>query len=306
MLACVGAFAIAERYHTEAWTVLLILLAVAVVFGGALTGYTLRTARNNVRSQKMFISNVAHELRTPLSTIKTSTEVALLDERLPADAKTTFNEILEELARISEIINNLLSLNTLTRPERIQFQNLDLFPIADRVVKRHAALARERGIRITLKNEPNCIVWGNASAVEQVMMNLVKNALSYTPADSRGRVSVTIRPDTDDMVLFCVEDTGIGMSQQDLFHIFEPFYRVDTSRVRTVKKSGSGLGLTIVNEMIRAHHGRIQIQSARGKGTTVSVYIPRGGWAARDKTSNGSGSQASLDFSSGSTHLPRR
>ena len=79
------------------------------------------------------------------------------------------------------------------------------------------------------------------------------------------------------MVLFSVADTGVGISQEDLGRIFEPFYRADTSRVRRVKQSGTGLGLTIVNEMVRAHHGRIDIESQRGKGTTVSVCLPRGG-----------------------------
>ena len=76
------------------------------------------------------------------------------------------------------------------------------------------------------------------------------------------------------MMLLSVSDTGIGISQEDLFHVFEPFYRADTSRARKIKKSGTGLGLTIVNELVRVHHGKIRIQSALRKGTNVHVYLP--------------------------------
>ena len=252
-------------------------------------------SRDILESQKLFISNVAHELRTPLSTIKTSSEVALLDDRLSKDTKLAFGEIVEEANRISEIINNLLSLNTLVRPERMQFTSVDIAPLAEHALHRHQALARERGIRMLLRKEPGALVWGNAVALEQIMMSLVKNALSYTPQNSRGVVTVVVRPEPPakeggpPMVLFSVADTGVGISQEDLGRIFEPFYRADTSRVRRVKQSGTGLGLTIVNEMVRAHHGRIDIESHKGKparpdgsghsggGTTVSVCLPRGG-----------------------------
>lgn len=244
------------------------------------------------------MSNVAHELRTPLSTIKTSSEVALLDGNLPAPLKQTFREIVEELNRISEIINNLLSLNTLTRPERMQFSSVDIAPLAETASRRYKLLARERGIKVILRQEPGALVWGNPTALEQVMLNLVKNALSFTPENAGGVVTVTVRPDGD-MVLFSVADTGIGISQDDLFHIFEPFYRVDTSRVRKIKKSGSGLGLTIVNEMVRAHHGRIHIESHKRKGTTVSVYLPRGG-STRKRQDTAEHSETSIDFSNGS------
>ena len=96
-----------------------------------------------------------------------------------------------------------------------------------------------------------------------------------TPRGSDGHIHITVRPEGD-MTLLEVRDNGIGITQEDLFHIFEPFYRADMSRVRKIKKSGSGLGLTIINEIVRVHHGKIQIQSALRKGTHVQVYIPKG------------------------------
>lgn len=243
--------------------------------GGLLARFTLGPARDTLRYQKLFISNVAHELRTPLSVIKTSTEVGLIDPKLSPATKETLNDIVGELDRVSEIINNLLSLNTLTRPERMKFENVDLSNLVEQVVKRHALLAGERNIAVVLDCDKTAVVWGNATALEQVVANLVKNAISYTPRGKGGVVTVMAQPQGE-MMLLKVSDSGIGISQEDLFHIFEPFYRADMSRVRKVKKSGSGLGLTIVNEIVRVHHGKIQIQSALRKGTNVLVHLPPG------------------------------
>ena len=275
------------------WVVFGGTVLLAVAFGALLARVTLRPARQTLHYQKLFISNVAHELRTPLSTIKTSTEVALLDESQPSSLRNTLLEIVGELDRISEIINNLLSLNTFTRPERMQFENTDLGPLIETVVARHQTLARERGVEMVIKMDNYRVVWGNATALEQVVTNLLRNAIGYTPKGSNGVVSISVRPDYRGSVEISVSDTGIGISQDDLFHILEPFYRADTSRVRNIKTGGSGLGLTIVNEIVRVHHGRINIQSAKRKGTTVSVFLPAGA----PPGNNGSETQADHDRS---------
>jgi signal transduction histidine kinase len=258
------------------WIVFGSVLLLSIIFGILLARFTLKPARETLRYQKLFISNIAHELRTPLSTIKTSSEVAMFDPSLSSSTRKNFTEILGELDRISQIINNLLSLNTLTRPERMQFKDVDLGNIVETVVRRHQSLANERDIKMIIKTDAHRKVWGNDSALEQVATNLVKNALSYTPKGTGGVVTVSVRPDYHGMIVLSVSDNGIGIAQEDLFHIFEPFYRADTSRVRRVRKTGSGLGLTIVNEIVRVHHGRINIQSALRKGTTVSVSLPSG------------------------------
>ncbi|MBC7836978.1 HAMP domain-containing histidine kinase [Acetobacteraceae bacterium] len=280
------------------------VLVLSLLFGILLARFTLRPARETLRYQKIFISNVAHELRTPLSTIKTSSEVALLDNNLAYPMRKTFGEILIELDRISQIINNLLSLNTLTRPERMQFKDVDLGDIVEDVVQRLQTFATERDIKIIVKTDARRTVWGNPSALEQIVNNLIKNALSYTPKSAEGVVTVSVRPDYNGLIVLSVADNGIGISQEDLFHIFEPFYRADTSRVRKIKKTGSGLGLTIVNEIVRVHHGRINIQSALHKGTTVSVTLPSG--MQEGKTEGGQPSRGQsevmLDFSKGQKH----
>lgn len=299
VVLCAAAFVLSLMYPAQGWYIFGGGIIVALGCGIFLARFTLEPARNTARYQKLFISNIAHELRTPLSTIKTSSEVALIDDTLDPEIRKTFTEIVQELNRVSEIINNLLSLNTLTRPERMQFASIDIAPLAERVIERHRELAQERGIAITFREEPGSLVWGNTMALEQVMMNLVKNALLYTPAHSKGQVSVSVRPDSG-MVLFGVTDSGIGIAQEDLLHIFEPFYRADSSRSRGTQQTGSGLGLTIVNEMVRAHRGRIHIESHKRRGTkpggtTVSVFLPRGVTRGADEARRDY-SEATFDF----------
>jgi len=275
VLVCLAAFLFSLYNPADEWYAFGGVLLLSILCGALLARFTLGPARDTLRYQKLFISNVAHELRTPIAVIKTSTEVALIDDSMPADTQNTFRDIVVELDRISEILNNLLSLNTLTRPERMQFANIELAPLVESVVKRHAILANERGIKVVVQKDSYSTVYGNATALEQVIANLVKNAISYTPKGGDGCVTIEVGPKSD-MMLLSVTDNGIGISQEDLFHIFEPFYRADMSRNRKIKKSGTGLGLTIVNELVRVHRGKIRVQSALRKGTTVAVYLPFG------------------------------
>lgn len=271
---CIIVFSVLTLQQANIWVALLAMLTTGGVFGFLFFRLMLLPTRNTLHYQKLFISNVAHELRTPLSTIKTSTEVALLDPALGTSATKTFGEIVRELDRISEIINNLLSLNNLTRPERMRFSSIDLAPLTEKVIERHRPLANERKITMALRRDGATLVWGNATALEQVIANLIKNAVIYTQKNGNGSITVSLHPDYQGSVVFSVADNGIGINQEDLAHIFEPFYRADTSRVRNVRSTGSGLGLSIVNEIVRAHHGKINIESARNQGTTVSVMLP--------------------------------
>lgn len=254
---------------------LLAVIALNTLFGYLVARFALRPTRNSLRSQKQFIGNVAHEIRTPLAIIKTNTEVALFDPSLPKGVKDTFEDTLVELDRISEIINNLLSFDTLSHPRRMEFTPVNLVDVATTVLERHQALAHERGIELTLNTPAEAVlVDGNRTALEQVVTNLTKNALNYTPAHKDGSVRIILTVDPDGRSNLTVSDTGIGIEQKDLFHIFEPFYRGDTSRARGVGTGSSGLGLAIVNEIVRFHKGTIGIRSAVGRGTAVKISFP--------------------------------
>lgn len=242
------------------------------VFGYLLARLTLAPTRNALESQKQFIGNVAHELRTPLSIIKTNTEVALFDDNLTPDMRETLTGTVEELDRISDIIDNLLSLNVLVRPEKVPFGNVDMGVVVDRVSTHLGAFMERKRIRIVIEKSEYRIVWGNLTALEQIVMNVVKNAATYTAEG--GLVKIKIEPDYHGHMLVTVEDSGIGISEKDLMHIFEPFYRADASRTRG--SGGSGLGLAIVSELVKMHRGSVVIKSAPGHGTSVTISLPSG------------------------------
>ncbi len=254
------------------------LVLLNALFGFLLARFALKPTRDALQFQKRFIGNVAHEIRTPLAIIKTGTEVALFDPTLPAGIRSTLEDTVGELDRISETINNLLSFNTLMRPERMPAEKVDLGAIAEAVAQRHQALARSRDIALSVEIGAMHEAHGNATALDQIVSNLVKNALNYTPAGQGGRVQVEIGASEEPgKVMLTVSDTGIGIEQKDLYHIFEPFYRGDTSRARGVGTGTSGLGLAIVNEIVRLHKGSITIRSAVGQGTTIRILLPSGG-----------------------------
>lgn len=247
-----------------------VFLIVTVGFTYIVAKLTLYPVKGSLNSQKRFISDIAHELRTPLAVIKTNSEVSLMDDDLDPKAREVLNGNIEELDRISEIINNLLSFSKLVRPEKMSFVSVDMGAVVDNAVSKLSGLASKKHIEITVKKVAPHNVWGNYVALEQIAVNLLKNAITYT--DHNGHVTIRLGPDYVGNVVLHMEDNGIGISKKDLLHIFEPFYRAESSRSR---RSGStGLGLTIVNELVKMHSGRITIKSSENKGTVAMVILP--------------------------------
>ncbi len=272
------------------------IVPITVLFGYLIARITLIPTRNALSSQKQFIGNVAHELRTPLSIIKTNTEVRLLDKDVPPVARELHRSNIEELDRISDIINNLLSLNTLNRPAEMDFKNVDLGEVAHSVVQKVQPLLERRKLTLVYTGGDYRLVWGNRSALEQILMNIVKNSISYSK--SGGRIDVSIAPDYRSHVVLKVSDTGVGIGKSDLLHIFEPFFRADRSRVR--EHGGSGLGLTIVSELVKLHDGKITIKSVPRLGTTVAVVLPCGKADGPSAEVRRPLNEISLDFSGNS------
>lgn len=270
-----------------------VIFAVTAVFGYMVTRFALAPARSALAAQKRFIGNIAHELRTPLSVIRVNTEVGLLDPGLPEEARAVHQSNLEEIDRVSSLINNLLTLNALLRPEDIPFGNVDLGALAHKATGRLEGLAREHAVRIMVSTVGARPAWGNAAALEQIVMNLAKNAVQHT---KNGRVRIHIAPAGSDSISLVVSDTGSGIRNEDLAHILEPFYRGDRARTRG-GGAGSGLGLAIVNELVRLHRGRLRIQSTLGQGTRVAVIVSAGrGARARPRRPRETG-EIRADFS---------
>ena len=278
---------------TDLLITILTLFTIVALIGYIIAYIALKPTRDALTSQKQFIGNVAHELRTPLSIIKTNIEVALLEGRLDSKLREALLGNVDELDRTSDIINNLLSLNTLLNPERVEFSNVDLGDVVDAALVKLSALAHQKNIKLFVTRAEFLLVSGNSTALEQVAMNLIKNAIIYTPQG--GRVDISIAPNYYGHIELRIHDTGIGISREDIFHVFEPFYRADRSRSRA--HGGSGLGLTIVSELVKLHRGKITIQSTEKQGTTVVVSLPVGkvpGSANGSKKENGG---IAIDFS---------
>lgn len=244
---------------------------VTALFGYFISRVALSPARNALTSQKRFISDVAHELRTPLAVIKTNIEVTLLDEKLDPELALELNSNIEELDRASQIINNLLSFSNWSTPERVSFSEVAIAPLLDTAVHKLRDFADSKHIDITVEKKEEKKVWGNATALEQILVNLVKNAINYTPRN--GFILVSVAQKDSDHAIITVKDTGVGIAEADLHHIFEPFYRAERSRSRQAGTS-SGLGLTIASELVKMHRGKIIIKSAPDRGTTAMVILP--------------------------------
>lgn len=251
-----------------------VVVLATIIMGYVLARITLSPTREALEAQKQFIGNIAHELRTPLSIIKTNTEVALLDSNVDPSMRETLVSNIEELDRTSEIINNLLTFSRFVQPGRLEFKDVDLGAVVDTIVDKLTLLANRKHIDIITRKSDYRIVWGNTIALEQVVMNILKNAITYTP--DNGRILITVEPNYRGFIELVIKDSGIGISRRDLFHIFEPFYRADRSRTRRAGGPGSGLGLAIVHELIKLHRGDIHVVSAPGRGTSVIALIPCG------------------------------
>jgi len=156
------------------------------------------------------------------------------------------------------------------QPGHMEFGAINISALVGEVAEKFSTLAARNNIDITVRKGTDAMVWANMTAMQQVLSNIIKNAITYTPRG--GSVGITTWPGANDQIEIIVRDTGIGIARKDLFRIFEPFYRADPSRSRV--QAGSGLGLAIVSELVRLHHGKISVKSAVGTGTAVSVLLP--------------------------------
>ena len=221
-----------------------------------------------------FISNVSHELRTPITSIKSYVDTLCNHgEKLDPDIYREFLQIIDgEADRLMFLVNDVLELSRVEEGEReFELDALELKRAAEAAIRSVNLLAKEREIDLVLHvNDPVPLVMMNEESIERVIINLLTNAIKYTPFG--GSIKVTINPESSsNEVGLHVTDTGIGIPDEALGQIFDRFYRVE-KKVHTIK--GTGLGLTIVKKIIEKHKGRLSVQSALGHGSTFSFFLP--------------------------------
>ncbi|MGD6833325.1 two-component system histidine kinase PnpS [Sutcliffiella halmapala] len=223
--------------------------------------------------RKDFVANVSHELKTPITSIKGFSET-LLDGAMN-DKETLeyfLSIILKESERLQSLIEDLLDLSKIERQGfKLNMDYVDIHELLEDILIILGAKAKEKEIDLELsKAKRDLFIYGDNPRVKQIFINLINNALAYTP--SGGKVSVTVQ-DAGDKVEITVSDTGIGMDEEEIPRIFERFYRVDKARSRN--SGGTGLGLAIVKHLVEAHHGSITVASKVNSGTAFKVKLSK-------------------------------
>jgi len=221
-----------------------------------------------------FTADASHELKTPLMVIRVDVERALMNPATPPEAIEALDQALEQISLMAEMVDNLL---TLARADEgnanLAVERCDLRELVGEAAETAGILGEAPGISVRTELPEGPVVAAvDRSRIRQLLLNLVTNAIKYTPGG--GKVSLAL-VDQGQTVALIVGDDGIGIAAADLPHIFDRFYRADIARTRTGDRPGTGLGLAITKWIAEAHGGTIGVQSRPGRGTVVTVTLPK-------------------------------
>lgn len=215
-----------------------------------------------------FVANVSHELKTPITSIKGFSET-LLDGAMKDEGllENFLGIILKESDRLQSLIQDLLDLSKIEQPGySINWQRVELRELLEEIILLLNGKAEERKVKLELQSNEECFLEGDLYRLKQIFINLINNAIAYTP--SEGTVTVSIK-ELKNKIQVKVKDTGIGIAKEELPRIFERFYRIDKARSRN--SGGTGLGLAIVKHLVDVHNGSISVESEQGLGTTFTI-----------------------------------
>lgn len=263
--------------YSRSLLIMQLLVANAVVLGLSasaaylLAGKTLRPIQLMVQEQKKFIANASHELRTPLTSLKMAIEVTLrMGEAAYPQIKEILQDNLEDVQNLERLTNNLLIIEKYAPGTKHHTTNAVQFDtLIVSCVDKLKSKAENAKVHISTSLKP-CQIVGNESALREMVANLLDNAIKYNKPE--GVIQVALEPQGRSAKLL-VSDTGIGIAEKDLPHIFERFYRADHSRSKT-DITGYGLGLSIVSQVVNEHKGSIATHSKHGVGTTFTILLP--------------------------------
>jgi heavy metal sensor kinase len=239
------------------------------------------------RQMKQFSSDASHELKTPLTILKGEVEVMLRKERTQQEYQQTLKSNLEEINRMSQIVEDLLLLSKAdTGQIKLNKGDINLMEILTEVVAQMDMLARSKRLHLSTSNHHRDVhIFGDALRIRELFMNLIENAIKYTEEGGSIHISLQkeypppvrnqsdrVQKERERFAKITVSDTGIGISREDQEKIFNRFFRVDKARSR--EQGGSGLGLSICKWIVEAHQGEIKVESELGKGTSFTVKFP--------------------------------
>ena len=220
-----------------------------------------------------FVSNVSHELRTPLTHIKGYVELLITESLGPIteEQRHALQVSQQSTNKLETLIEDLIMVSLASRGElSLKQENLDICRLANLSVKASTSRAQERGVSLhAILDEDVPLVQGDSQKIAWALNQLVDNAVKFTP--SNGRVTVHIKRDGENLVIVSVNDTGIGIPPNRIEDIFEPFHQLDSSATR--RYGGTGLGLSLVRQIIEAHGSMLEVQSVEGRGSTFKFPL---------------------------------
>jgi two-component system, OmpR family, heavy metal sensor histidine kinase CusS len=227
---------------------------------------------SSVRRIKEFTADASHELRAPISLIRTTAEVAVQRDRPAQEYREELNEILEESERTSQVVDSLLLLARAdSGKEVLEYLPVDACTVARGAIEQGENLARNQGLEFGASVPDSPIpIQADADALRRALLILIDNAVKYTPGGGGVRVDVGAQ---NGFAVASVSDTGVGIAKEDLTHIFDRFWRADKARSR--EQGGAGLGTSIARWVAEMHGGSIDVESAPGKGSVFHLRVPR-------------------------------
>lgn len=247
-----------------------VIFVVAGSLGYLLAGKTLQPIETMVKKQKRFISDAAHEIKTPLTAMKTTLEVALRDKNLSHDERMeTMQSTIQEIDKLNLLASRLLSQSRHQNENNSHVEQISVKEAITKSVDKLKNIAKSKNL--SLKTEiTDSTINANFIEIEELFINLIDNAIKYSSPNDEIIIKAK---QMKNLCVVSVEDNGKGISEEDLPHIFEPFYRADKSRTNS-HTEGYGLGLAISKEIVDKYLGEIKINSALKKGTIVTVKFP--------------------------------
>jgi signal transduction histidine kinase len=242
---------------------------------GATVNGMLARLEQSFASLRRFTADASHELKTPLMVFRAGVERALTHPGTPTESLEALDETLDQINQMSELVDGLL---TLARADEgrapLAVEPHDVAALVTEAAETAEILGAETGIAVAVDRPTGLVLLDvDPSRIRQLLLNLVTNAIKYTPAGGRVRLGLE---DRGGQVAITVADTGVGVAAGDLPHIFDRFWRADVARSRTGDRAGAGLGLAITKWIAEAHGGTITVQSRPNRGTTFTVLLPRG------------------------------
>lgn len=226
----------------------------------------------DLKHERRITSDVAHELRTPLMAMLATVE-AMQDGVLPCDDEH-LETVASETRRLSRLVQQMLDLSRMeNRTTPLNLESVDLVPFVQRIVDGQQQLFVKRDLRLRFSDDTqgrSAVIEADADMITQAVVNIMSNAMRYTPEG--GWVVVSVKADRRNVQII-VSDTGIGIAKEDLSRIFGRFWRADASRAR--EAGGLGVGLSVTKQIVERHHGYISVESELGKGTTFTIHLPR-------------------------------